>query len=387
MLLTACGGGPASEVETLRVTKEVFDISLRAKGELRAAQSTHITPPEGSRNPRTISWLSPNYGAVSKGDVIARFDISDAEKEAARSGIELNKVDIQVVAKQRDLDRLLSELGHELELVDIEKIMADRFNVEDSLAYSRHEIIDATRNKELLDYRSGHLEGKKGDYSERQNAEIEVLDAMRATHESKNQEQRQQIEQAEVLAPHDGFLVYEKTWFGQQIDVGSTVFPGNKIASIPNLDHMEAVLHVLETEAVGLDEGQQVDLKIDAFPDRPLTGVVSSISATAAPIDRDSPVKFLTVIVALDESDPKWITPEAQITAVIHINQIDDTFAIPNQALFKDDKGTWVLLRDGRHFERREVTLGQRGANRSQVTAGLTTGDEIALYLPDGADS
>ena len=387
LLLSACGAGEADQVETLEVRSGEFVISLLAKGELRAAQSTPIRPPSGSNDPRTISWLAPNFSTVREGEVIARFDVSNAERGATETGIELNKVDIQVMAKERELERLLSELGHELELVDIEKLMADQFTIEDSLAYSRHEIIDATRNKEFLDYRSGHLDNKKGRYSERQSAEVEVLGAVRATQETQNQEHQRQISQSEIRAPHDGFLVYEKTWWGLQIDVGSTVFPGNKIASIPNLDEMEAVLKVLETEAVGLAEGQAVDLKIDAYPDRPLNGIVSNISATAAPIDRDSPVKYFTVIVALDKADPDWITPDAQVRAEIHINRLDGTIAIPNQALFQDQSGDWVLVRSGHDLERRKVTLGLRGATRSEVTAGLEPGEEIALYPPDGTDS
>jgi RND family efflux transporter MFP subunit len=265
--------------------------------------------------------------------------------------------------------------------------MAEQFTIEDSLAYSRHEIIDATRNKDLLEYRSGHLDSKKDSYSDRQNAEVEVLGAVRATQESENQQLLQLIRQSEIRAPHDGFLVYEKTWWGLQIDVGSTVFPGNKIASIPNLDEMEAVLKVLETEAVGVDEGQSVKLKIDAYPDRPLNGIVSSISATAAPIDRDSPVKYFTVIVTLDKSDPDWITPDAQVRAEIHINRIDSAITIPNQALFQDQSGDWVLVKNGRDLERRNVTLGLRGANRSQITAGLESGEQIALYPPDGEEA
>lgn len=384
--LAACGSG-GNEVETLVVQPGDFVISLMAEGELRAAESTPITPPPGSSDPRTIAWMAPNFGKVRKGDVVARFDVSSAELSATRSGLELDKVDIQVEGKQRELERLLAELGNDLELVDIEKLMADRFVVEDSLAYSRFEIIDATRNKELLEYRSGHLENKKDTYTDRQNAEIDVLEAARATQESESAEQQALIANAEVYAPHDGFLVYEKRWHGQLIDVGSTVFPGNKIASIPNLDKMEAELKVLETEAVGLKPGQSVDLKIDAFPDRPLTGTLSSISATAAPIDRDNPAKYFTVIVALDQADPDWITPEAQVTAIIHISEVPDAIAVPNQALFKAGDSDWVLVRDGGELERRPVELGMRGANRSQVISGLAPGDEIALYPPADAGS
>ncbi|MDT8321840.1 MAG: HlyD family efflux transporter periplasmic adaptor subunit [Xanthomonadales bacterium] len=387
LALAACSGGPASEVETLEIVTEEFVISLRANGELRAGESTPITPPEGSRDPRTIAWLAPNFSSVRRGDVIARFDASEAEKEALQTGIELHKVDLQVLAKERELERLLSELGHDLELVDIEKLMAERFTVDDSLAYSRHEIIDATRDKALLEYRSEHLANKQGLYSDRQNAEIGVLDAVRETQASQNRQHREQIDRSEVRAPHGGFLVYEKTWWGQQIDVGSTVFPGNRIASIPNLERMEAVLRVLETEAVGLEDGQTVNLRIDAWPDRPLTGTVSAISATAAPIDRDSPVKYFTVTVALDQSDPEWITPEAQVTAEIHIDRVENAIAVPNQAVFRDADGDWVLLRDGRQLQRRTVSLGLRGANRSQITAGLEAGDEIALYPPGEPES
>ena len=386
LLLANCNGSAGNAVEMLRVSPDEFVISLLADGELRATESTAIRPPQGSHNPRTISWMAPNHSAVKQGEVIARFDASDAEQGALKTGIELTKVDLQVISKQRELERLLSELGGELEIVDIEKVMAEQFTVEDSLAYSRFEIIDATRDKALLEYRGDHLEDKKDNYNERQSAEIEVLDAMRSTQQIEIQEHQQQIDHSEVRAPHDGFFVYEKSWWGLPVDVGSSVFPQNNIARSPNLDKMEAVLQVLETEAVGLAPGQPADVIIDAFPDRPLTGVVKSISATAAPIARDIPVKFFSVIVSLDESDPTWITPEAQVTAEIHISRVEHTIAIPNQAMFQDETGDWVLVHNGSGLEKRSVSLGLRGANRSEVVSGLQAGDEIALYPPEGWD-
>jgi RND family efflux transporter MFP subunit len=384
LMLSGCFGGSTDDVETLRIQRSDFEITLRAEGELRAARSTVIRPPAGSHEPRTISWMAPNHSAVKKGQVIARFDTSDVEQDALKTGIELNKVDIQAAAKQRELERLLSELGGDIELVDVEKLIADKFTVEDTLAYSRHEIIDATRDKALLEYRSGHLEQKKENYNERESAEMDVLEAMRTTQQAEQQEQQQQIEHSEVTAPHDGFIVYEKNWWGQPVAVGSSVFPENNIARIPDLNKMEAVLKVLETEAVGLAAGQRAELTIDAFPDRPLSGVVKSISATATPIARDVPVKYFTVVVSLDEANPTWITSEAQVTAEIHINSIPNTIAIPNQAIFQDNAGDWVLVRNGSGLESKRVNLGVRGPDRSEVLSGLKAGEEIALYPPEG---
>jgi HlyD family secretion protein len=387
LALAACGPNPIDLVETMEIRSDAFTISLISRGELRAAESTPIQPPPGSRNPRTIEWLVPNYSWVRKGEVVARFDISDAERGARSVGLEIDKVDLQVMGKQRELERLLSELGNQLDLVDIEKLMAETFSIDNELAYSRFEIIDAMRDKALLDYKSGHFEGKKSNYNERQGAEVAVLNAQRTTQESQFQEHQAMLDQYEVRAPHDGFFVYEKTWWGQQVDVGSTVFPANKIASIPNLEKMEALLYVLETEAVGLAVGQAATVTIDAFPGRALSAEVSHISATAAPIERESPVKYFSVTVALDEADPEWITPEAAVTAEIHISQIADTIAVPNQAVFQGQDGDWVLVRDGRKLVRRPVSLGVRGANRSQVIEGLQAGDYIALFPPESGDS
>lgn len=387
LLVAACGQAPQDKVETVPVGSGLFEIVLYADGELLAAESTPITPPSGSRNPRTIEWMVPDNSWVTKGQVVARFDASTAERGTRDIGIELSKVDIQVMAKQRELERLLGELGNEMDLVDVEKVMAETFSFDNELAYSRHEIIDAMRDRELLDYRSGHLQEKEDTYRDREGAEEAVLAAARETQESKYQEHQSQLDNSEILAPHNGFFVYEKSWFGQKIDVGSTVFPGNKIATIPNLEKMKAELNVLETEAVGIKEGQSVQVTIDAYPDRPLSGVVTHISATASPIARDIPVKFFTVTVALDDADPEWIRPESQVSAVIAIDRIENSIFIPNQAIFSDRSGEWVLVLNGGDFVRREIKLGLRGANRSQVVSGLEKSDEIALFPPSEAGS
>jgi RND family efflux transporter MFP subunit len=211
---------------------------------------------------------------------------------------------------------------------------------------------------------------------------VAVLSAQRATQESMFDEQQTMLENREVRAPHDGYFVIEERWDGQRMDVGSTVFAGSKFASIPDLSNMEAELQVLETEAVGLAPGQKAEIVIDAYPDRPLTGTVRSVSATAAPIERDNPVKYFTVAVGLDQADPEWITPGAIVSAVILIDRVSDAIAVPNQALYRDNERDWVMLRRGDRLERRDVRLGLRGPNRSQVVEGLSPGDEVALFMP-----
>jgi multidrug efflux pump subunit AcrA (membrane-fusion protein) len=145
---------------------------------------------------------------------------------------------------------------------------------------------------------------------------------------------------------------------------------------------MEAVLNILETEAVGIVENQLAIVTIDAFPNRPISGKISKISATASPIERESPVKYFKVTVSLEKADPQWIKPESQVAATIAISRIEDTIFIPNQSIFSDGGGDWVLIRKGGDLEKQEIELGLRGANRTQIISGLDKDAEIALFPP-----
>jgi hypothetical protein len=77
VMLAACGGDPLQEVESYRLQRGDFVVSLRARGELRAAESTAIGPPRGSRIPRTIAWMAPSHSWVTRGEVIVQFDASN----------------------------------------------------------------------------------------------------------------------------------------------------------------------------------------------------------------------------------------------------------------------------------------------------------------------
>ena len=98
-------------------------------------------------------------------------------------------------------------------------------------------------------------------------------------------------------------------------------------------------------------------------------------------------MKFFTVTVVLDDADPDWIKPESQVSAIIAIDSIEDAIFVPNQSVFSDGSGDWVLVLERGGLVRREIQLGLRGANRSQILSGLEESTEIALFPPDQSKS
>ena len=73
------------------------------------------------------------------------------------------------------------------------------------------------------------------------------------------------------------------------------------------------------------------------------------------------------------------LVPGQQMQARIVLLRDDQALSVANVALRGENGRTYVQVRDGNGFERREVKLGVRGTARSQVLSGLEAGDEVLL--------
>jgi len=388
LCLCACSSD-SETAPTLEIEAAELSVALFAEGELQAVNATPIAATgSGSGRGRrgqsqTLAWIAPNHSVVRKDQVVAKFDSSGFQREASEAEFQLQKLTLGLTDKDRELGEALLDLGNQGELVDIEIQMADRFNIDNELLYSRLQMIDNMRDTEFLGAKSAHLDQLEDHYATKSDAERAVLMSQQQTHQVRLRRSQSGLNAIEVLAPHDGVMVYEKNWSGQEPRVGQQVFPGAKLASLPDLSVMKAILHVPEAEANGLAKDLTVQVRLEAYSDRTLSGTVSNISHKAQPIERDSPIKFFTVEVLLDEADPNWLRPGQRVQAWIEVAKAAETISVPNQSLFQNERGSWVYRLNGAVFEKQSVEVGLRGPNRSQITSGLAIGDRIALIDPE----
>jgi HlyD family secretion protein len=56
---------------------------------------------------------------------------------------------------------------------------------------------------------------------------------------------------------------------------------------------------------------------------------------------------------------------------------------VPSMALFRDDRGWCAYAVDGGRARLRRLEVGERGAEETQVLAGLAAGDRVVLYPDD----
>ncbi len=382
-LLTACQQlqTDSQPIPTLTVERKPVTLMVHAAGELEATQSTPLTVPSGSRRPQTLAWIMPQFTRVKKGDVVARFDGSDFRIELDKTTYEIQKLMYDMMAKERDIDNTRFSFNTEAEVVDYEYELAKQFNINDPLLYTKIEIIEAGDNEEFLKAKAEHIEKVSENFEEKSATEMDVLESSKSVQEAKKEMNEASLSALELVAPHDGLLVLQPSWDGSMPEPGKAVFPGTKLAALPDLSQMQALVYVPEVEAIGIQPEQKVRIRLDAYPDTLFQGQVASISQTAQPRERDNPVKYFTVTVALDNQDERFM-PSQRVAADIIVAEQADAISLPILAVFREQDRAWVYKQTAKGFQQQAITTEFCSAVLCVIKSGLQTGDVIALTRP-----
>ena len=113
---------------------------------------------------------------------------------------------------------------------------------------------------------------KKIDVSRR---EIEVARAQYAAAQAAVAYTAVQLEYTRLKAPFDGIVT------SRNVELGEVVTTGREVLTLSDLSTVDLKIFVGETEIGKVKPGQDVDVKIDTFPDRVYAGTVAFISPEA----------------------------------------------------------------------------------------------------------
>ncbi len=384
--LFGCSSDPESTTLAMEVERGEFVFDVPAKGELISAKEISINAPSGNRGRLTLAWLKEENSRVQKGEVVARFDTAEHLLNQQKAELELEKNQLTAGITDRDLQQSQFSINQQAGVVSDEKAMAERFTIEDLAIYSKNEIIDQMLSTEYLTAQEAYLAWLQISQTSQGQAQLELLNLEGKSHRDTIRLTKEAIDEAEVLAPADGILIHAKNWRGEKVREGSEMWAGSKLGSIPSLTELQAKLYVLENEAAGLGMEQSVELTLDAYPDRQLRGTVVGLANIAAPRDRNSPTKYFEVTVALADIDPSFMRPGQKLTGRILVAEKPEVISVPNQAVFKDDGESWVYIKKRGKFTRQPVATGLRSLTQTEITEGLSPGDQVALLRPRTED-
>lgn len=313
-------GPKPTAVQLAEVKREDLQAKVTANGKVQAAKKVEIS----ATIPGQVTQLAVREGdAVKKGQFLLEIDPTN-QRTVARS-------------TEYSMQALLREVD------------SARANVE----LARADFARARENYEAKIIAQADFERAR---TTLQTSEAALLAAERRVEQARAQLEgaRDTLSKTVVRAPMDGIVTARRIEEGEVAVIGVQNQPGTVLLTISDMSVVEAELEVDEASIPQVKLGQEVRLRIDAYPNRTFTGVVTEVGSSpllqSASIDQA--VKFK--VKAQIKDPPEGIKPGLTTTADILTGFAPQVLSVPIQA---------IVLRER---ERPEGTQPQVGEEREE---------------------
>lgn len=401
------------------VTRGPLTARVTTSGTLRPVQALTYRSPVQGREVEVVELVAEG-AHVAEGELVARLDTTDIEREIERAEQEQRQAQLDLDVASAELDEAratlasvtsgegaltVAEMRTRLQLAERKAerlrreydalspllargvITADELGrtasayeqaeEELGLARKRAEVLEGmTRPRELM--RAELQRAQKDAQLGRARSRAEEADARVA-------QLTQLIDACTLHAQRAGLVVYEEYLNAsprRKIRIGDRVTSSQGLVTIPEVARMIVEASVSEAEVHRVKPGQPADVYVEALGGRRVNGTVTRVGTLAGTsIGRSLDDKRFDLVIALDAADAD-VRPEMTARADITVAVRDDAVLVPVIAVF-DDGGRFVAyVANGRSYETRTVTLGDANDQLVEVRSGLQPGERVLLVDP-----
>jgi cobalt-zinc-cadmium efflux system membrane fusion protein len=148
--------------------------------------------------------------------------------------------------------------------------------------------------------------------------------------------------------------------------------------TVADLSTMWMLANVIETDAPAYKLGQEVEVRVPAYPDKVFKGHVTALGAMIDPNTHRQ-------LVRSEIDDPEHLLRSGMFASfVIRVGDSVRSLAVPAEGVVREGDGTMTVwsTRDSRHFIKRTVKIGLQQNGWTQILEGLSPGDTV---VTDGA--
>lgn len=383
-ILSGTGPGVSSDI-IVRVESGQFVVDVNTSGELEAKNSTQIMGPSGLRNYRiynvNIQDIIDEGSYVKKGQYVARLDPSELTTKVKDTQLEVEEKESQFIQTQLDTTLQMREARDEL--INLEYAVEERDLI---LEQSQFEPPATIKQAEIdRDKAIRALQQAKENYEIKKRQNVAKMQEVAANRKKKRLELEGMMNLQDgfvITAPEDGMLIYKKGWDGKALKEGSQISAWDPVvATLPDLSSMNSITYVNEVDIRRITLGQRVEIGLDAFPDKRLTGVVKRV-ANVGEQRPNSDAKVFQVTIEIDRIDDS-LRPGMTTSNKIFTSVVEDALYVPLECLHNyQDSVTFVYKKSGIGYSKQEILVGQTNANSAQVLAGLAKDDQLYLSIP-----
>jgi RND family efflux transporter MFP subunit len=170
-----------------------------------------------------------------------------------------------------------------------------------------------------------------------------------------------------VRAPIGGEVVEQLVSAGQLLQPGNT-----QCFTISDTGTMWVLVNVYQKDLPYVRTGDQVTIQTDAYPEI-FHGRISYVAAALDPSTR-------TLTARIETQNPGGkLKKDMYVTATVSAGKIQNVIAVPDSAVLRDNENQPFVYAEvsSNQFGRRPVTVGESQQGKTEITAGLQSGDRV----------
>ena len=300
-----------------------------------------------------ITRVHSNVGdRVRQGQVLAEiqsYEVDDTRAQYAKARAELERANSQLEFSQKLRDR--AERLYQLKAGSLDELQ--RAEVDLHRAQSEIVVIRAEmgRLEEKLEQLGLSVEGALEEYAETRGGEADHFDS---------------LERVPISSPLTG------TVLRRMVTPGTVVSPSDDAFVVSDLSTLWVQAEVPEAYLSSLKEGQNVQVKVEAYPDTPFPARLAHVGDVLNPATR-------TVQVRCEAANRQSrLRSEMYATVVFDLGTGEETVLLPRTCVQTVDERDLVFVRTGpSSFEVRPVKLGRTTETQASILEGVQPGEQV----------
>jgi cobalt-zinc-cadmium efflux system membrane fusion protein len=180
-------------------------------------------------------------------------------------------------------------------------------------------------------------------------------------------EKMQSTPEIPVLAPIAGEVVERDVAPGELLTAGTT-----QAFVISDMSTVWILANVYEADLANVKVGDEVSVTTDSYPDT-FHGRIAFNSTAVDPTTRTLQARIVV------ENAGEKLKNNMYCVATVAAGSIDNAIAVPDASVLRDDENhPFVYVESGENqFGRRAVEIGQSQGGETQITSGLSAGENV----------
>jgi RND family efflux transporter MFP subunit len=264
------------------------------------------------------------------------------------------------------------EVGQLLAELDASSLeaQADEARADVALSLPRIELAESILNRRLQLAKNGLASTEDLDTAEN---DLAVARAQLKADEARLRSANIALGYTRVTAPISGVVAEVSTREGETV---AAAFAAPNFVTIIDLDRLEVLAYVDETDIGRVFVGQRASFNVDTYADVEINAVVTAIQPRAELLG--TVVNYL-VRLEFEPSADIVLRPEMTAHVRIVIAERDDVLTAPRRAVRRTAGRQYVMVQRANQWTEQDVRTGWRSDETIEIISGVRDGDVLEL--------